>query len=128
MHRLPARWRAVTRPCGPDSFRVAAPKRHSRIHGPFRARWQIPSGGPQRSSDDRWASSLQWFRQALRGGPSSEGGPCRWPGRRMRDVAFVLGTPCISRIFPCFWYLPSQIFKGAHAAAGMAFPVECGLW
>jgi nitrate/nitrite transporter NarK len=23
-------------------------------------------------------------------------------------------------MFPCFWYLPSQIFKGAHAAAAMA--------
>jgi MFS family permease len=38
----------------------------------------------------------------------------------MRYVAFVLGTPCISLMYPCFWYLPSQIFKGAHAAAAMA--------
>jgi MFS family permease len=38
----------------------------------------------------------------------------------MRYVAFVVGTPCISLMFPCFWYLPSQIFKGAHAAAAMA--------
>jgi MFS family permease len=38
----------------------------------------------------------------------------------MRYIAFVLGTPCISLMFPCFWYLPSQIFKGAHAAAAMA--------
>ena len=38
----------------------------------------------------------------------------------MRYVAFVLGTPCISLMFPCFWYLPSQIFRGAHAAAAMA--------
>lgn len=38
----------------------------------------------------------------------------------MRYALFVLGTPCISLMFPCFWYLPSQIFKGAHAAAAMA--------
>jgi hypothetical protein len=38
----------------------------------------------------------------------------------MRDVVFVLGTPCISLMFSCFWYLPSRIFKGAHAAAAMA--------
>jgi MFS family permease len=42
------------------------------------------------------------------------------PQNWMRYVAFVLGTPCISLMFPCFWYLPSQIFKGAHAAAAMA--------
>ena len=42
------------------------------------------------------------------------------PENWMRYVAFVLGTPCISPMFPCFWYLPSQIFKGAHAAAAMA--------
>lgn len=38
----------------------------------------------------------------------------------MRYAAFLLGMPCISLMFPCFWYLPSQIFKGAHAAAAMA--------
>ena len=42
------------------------------------------------------------------------------PENWMRYVAFVVGTPCISLMFPCFWYLPSQIFKGAHAAAAMA--------
>jgi MFS family permease len=42
------------------------------------------------------------------------------PENWMRYLAFVLGTPCISLMFPCFWYLPSQIFKGAHAAAAMA--------
>jgi hypothetical protein len=42
------------------------------------------------------------------------------PENWMRYVAFVLGTPCISLMFPCFWYLPSQIFNGAHAAAAMA--------
>jgi len=42
------------------------------------------------------------------------------PENRMRYAAFVLGTPCISLMYPCFWYLPSQIFKGAHAAAAMA--------
>jgi cyanate permease len=42
------------------------------------------------------------------------------PENWMRYIAFVLGTPCISLMFPCFWYLPSQIFKGAHAAAAMA--------
>jgi MFS family permease len=42
------------------------------------------------------------------------------PENWMRYIAFVVGTPCISLMFPCFWYLPSQIFKGAHAAAAMA--------
>lgn len=42
------------------------------------------------------------------------------PENWMRYVAIVLGMPCISLMFPCFWYLPSQIFKGAHAAAAMA--------
>jgi MFS family permease len=42
------------------------------------------------------------------------------PENWMRYVAFAVGTPCISLMFPCFWYLPSQIFKGAHAAATMA--------
>jgi MFS family permease len=42
------------------------------------------------------------------------------PENWMRYVAFMVGTPCISLMFPCFWYLPSQIFKGAHAAAAMA--------
>jgi MFS family permease len=42
------------------------------------------------------------------------------PENWMRYVAFAVGTPCISLMFPCFWYLPSQIFKGAHAAAAMA--------
>ncbi|MBR1217061.1 MFS transporter [Bradyrhizobium sp. U87765 SZCCT0131] len=38
----------------------------------------------------------------------------------MRYVALAVGTPCISLLFPCFWYLPSQIFRGAHAAAAIA--------
>jgi MFS family permease len=42
------------------------------------------------------------------------------PENWMRYLAFLVGTPCISLMFPCFWYLPSQIFKGAHAAAAMA--------
>jgi MFS family permease len=42
------------------------------------------------------------------------------PENWMRYIAFAVGTPCISLMFPCFWYLPSQIFKGAHAAAAMA--------
>jgi nitrate/nitrite transporter NarK len=38
----------------------------------------------------------------------------------MRYVALAVGTPCVSLMFPCIWYLPSQIFKGAHAAAAIA--------
>jgi MFS family permease len=38
----------------------------------------------------------------------------------MRYVALAIGTPCVSLLFPCFWYLPSQIFRGAHAAAAIA--------
>jgi nitrate/nitrite transporter NarK len=43
-----------------------------------------------------------------------------WPQNWMRYVALAIGTPCVSLLFPCFWYLPSQIFKGAHAAAAIA--------
>src|SRR5258708_21917792 len=42
------------------------------------------------------------------------------PQNWMRYVALAIGTPCVSLLFPCFWYLPSQIFKGAHAAAAIA--------
>ena len=38
----------------------------------------------------------------------------------MRYVALAVGTPCVSLLFPCFWYLPSQIFKDAHAATAIA--------
>ena len=38
----------------------------------------------------------------------------------LRYVALAVGTPCISLLFPCFWYLPSQVFRGAHAAAAIA--------
>lgn len=38
----------------------------------------------------------------------------------MRYAGLALGTPCISLTFPCFWYLPSQIFKGARSAAAIA--------
>ncbi|MET3905820.1 MFS family permease [Bradyrhizobium sp. S3.3.6] len=38
----------------------------------------------------------------------------------MRYVALAVGTPCVSLMFPCFWYLPSQIFRGAHAATAIA--------
>lgn len=38
----------------------------------------------------------------------------------MRYVGLAIGTPCISLTFPCFWYLPSQIFKGARSAAAIA--------
>ena len=42
------------------------------------------------------------------------------PQNWMRYVGLAIGTPCISLTFPCFWYLPSQIFKGAHSAAAIA--------
>jgi MFS family permease len=38
----------------------------------------------------------------------------------LRYVALAIGTPCISLLFPCIWYLPSQVFRGAHAAAAIA--------
>ena len=38
----------------------------------------------------------------------------------LRYAALAIGTPCISLLFPCFWYLPSQVYRGAHAAAAIA--------
>jgi MFS family permease len=39
---------------------------------------------------------------------------------RMRYLMLVLGTPCISLLFPCFWYLPSQMFRNGSGAAAIA--------
>lgn len=38
----------------------------------------------------------------------------------MRLVALSIGTPCISLLFPCLWFLPSLLFSGSRAATAIA--------
>jgi nitrate/nitrite transporter NarK len=38
----------------------------------------------------------------------------------MRLVAMSIGTPCISLLFPCLWFLPSLLFSGTRAATAIA--------
>ena len=42
--------------------------------------------------------------------------PVNW----MRFLALMLGVPCISLLYPCFWSLPPRFFQGARAAASIA--------
>ena len=43
-----------------------------------------------------------------------------------RYAALLVGTPCISLLFPCFWSLPSRRFAGPHAAVAMAAITSIG--
>ncbi len=43
-----------------------------------------------------------------------------------RYAALLIGTPCISLLFPCFWSLPSRRFAGPHAAIAMAAITSIG--
>ncbi|WP_412065758.1 MFS transporter [Rhizobium sp. SYY.PMSO] len=42
------------------------------------------------------------------------------PQNWMRMVAMSIGTPCISLLFPCLWFLPSLFFSGKHVALAIA--------
>jgi MFS family permease len=42
------------------------------------------------------------------------------PENWMRLIAMSIGTPCISLLFPCLWFLPSLFFSGTRAAAAIA--------
>jgi nitrate/nitrite transporter NarK len=42
------------------------------------------------------------------------------PANWMRLVALSIGTPCISLLFPCLWFLPSLFFTGTRAATAIA--------
>jgi MFS family permease len=42
------------------------------------------------------------------------------PQNWMRLIAMSIGTPCISLLFPCFWFLPSLFFSGQRAAMAIA--------
>jgi MFS family permease len=42
------------------------------------------------------------------------------PENWMRLVAMSIGTPCISLLFPCLWFLPSLFFSGTRAATAIA--------
>ena len=42
------------------------------------------------------------------------------PQNWMRMVAMSIGTPCISLLFPCLWFLPSLFFSGQRIAMAIA--------
>ncbi len=42
------------------------------------------------------------------------------PQNWMRMVAMSIGTPCISLLFPCLWFLPSLFFSGKRVAMAIA--------
>jgi nitrate/nitrite transporter NarK len=42
------------------------------------------------------------------------------PEHWMRMVAMSIGTPCISLLFPCLWFLPSLFFSGQRLAMAIA--------
>ncbi len=39
---------------------------------------------------------------------------------RLQLLALSIGTPCISLLLPCFWFLPSRLFTGTQAAVCIA--------
>ncbi len=45
----------------------------------------------------------------------------------LRFVALAIGAPCISILFPCFWYFPSRLFQGARSATSIAVINTIGL-
>jgi len=45
----------------------------------------------------------------------------------LRFVALAIGAPCISILFPCFWYFPSKLFQGARSATSIAVINTVGL-
>lgn len=49
------------------------------------------------------------------------------PSNSLRFAALAIGTPCISLLFPCFWFFPSRMFKGSRGAAGIAVINTIGL-
>lgn len=49
------------------------------------------------------------------------------PSNSLRFAALAIGTPCISLLYPCFWFFPSRMFKGSRGAAGIAVINTIGL-
>lgn len=45
----------------------------------------------------------------------------------LRFIALAIGAPCISILFPCFWYFPSRLFQGSRSAASIAVINTIGL-
>jgi MFS family permease len=45
----------------------------------------------------------------------------------LRFIALAIGAPCISLLFPCFWYFASSLFHGARSATSIAFINMVGL-
>ena len=45
----------------------------------------------------------------------------------LRFIALAIGAPCISILFPCFWYFPSKLFQGARSATSIAVINTIGL-
>ncbi|WP_182422338.1 MFS transporter [Aureimonas sp. ME7] len=49
------------------------------------------------------------------------------PSNTLRFLALAVGTPCISILFPCFWFFPSRLFKGSRGATSIAVVNTIGL-
>lgn len=49
------------------------------------------------------------------------------PSNVLRFAAMAIGTPCISVLFPIFWFYPSRLFKGSRGAASIAVVNTIGL-
>ena len=46
-------------------------------------------------------------------------------GRALKFAALAVGTPCLSVLVPCFWWLPSQAFGGRISAAPIFAAITC---
>ncbi len=47
------------------------------------------------------------------------------PGKAVKFAALAVGTPCLSVLVPCFWWLPSRAFGGHVAAAPIFATITC---
>ena len=45
--------------------------------------------------------------------------------RTVEFVALAIGTPCLSVLVPCFWWLPAQVFGGQASAAPIFAAITC---
>ena len=46
-------------------------------------------------------------------------------GKALRFAALACGTPCLSLLVPCFWWLPSRAFGGRVSAAPIFAAITC---
>ncbi len=46
-------------------------------------------------------------------------------GKALQFAALTVGTPCLSLLVPCFWWLPSRVFGGQVSAAPIFATITC---